>query len=108
MTNVKQKAMGVFLSAFGSAHVWGLEIEKPSYVKEVDTSRITEAGGEIETWIAVILAVIISIAAIIPGYHFFNGENEKAIASLKSIGLGAVTVVILGGVVFGVMSTIGG
>lgn len=107
MKMIKEKMAAFTFMLIGTMQAWAVEIKKPNYVKEIDTDKITEAGGEIEMWIGVILAVVISIAALIPGYYFFNGENEKAIEKLKSIGMGAVAVVVVGGVVFGIIEILG-
>ena len=86
------------------AHTAFAEIKKPNWVEEIDKDKVSEAGEEINLWIFVFMAVIIALFSIKPGYFFIVGKTEEAIDSSKNILIGAVVSVVLGGVIFSVLS----
>ena len=80
------------------------KIEKPSWIKDIEKDQVSDAGGEIQAWIFIVMGVIIALFSIKPGYLFIMGKTEEAVDASKNILIGAVVAVVFGGVVFTVMN----
>ncbi|MCP3671506.1 MAG: hypothetical protein GY814_13965 [Gammaproteobacteria bacterium] len=79
------------------------DIKIPSYIKTIDSSKLEDAGKEINMWIYALLVVIIAASAIRPAFAFVQGKREEAIEHSKDIIYGVVFAVGFGSVVFVIM-----
>ena len=83
-------------------------IQKPDFINNSGTDAVRQGGSEIFKWIVIIFGTVVGLVSIIPAFHFIGGRSQEGWEWVKNIVIGVFVAVILGGLVFAVISAMGG
>jgi len=83
------------------------QIQTPPFLKTVTTDDLNKAGDEAYKWLFVIFLLSIALSSIRPGFSFLNGDSDEGIKRSKEILIGALVGLLLGGIVFAIIQSIG-